>query len=209
MPKCEKKFGWSELIATIALLLSFLAFRQSCSVRNETKFLNKLNFRPTISLRAYFNESLGKTPHFTITNVGPVDATELQVQVTVLKYVQKLQKIMMTSPISNPDWFIERLPPLKPKTIEINKFDRSQFKSLLPAFKESLTNRVLEVQVTYHRDVDRKKYTEFSYYYKTLGGQWVDENDSALEPLIFNPIKNAVQQRRMVDSFENTDASHD
>ena len=105
----------------------------------------------------------------------------------------------MTSPISNPDWFIQRLPPLKPKKIEINKFDRSQFDSLLPAIKESPTNRVLEVQITYHRDVDRKKYTEFSFYFKTLEGKWVDENDSALESLIFNPIKKAVHQRRTVD----------
>ena len=202
MPKFERKFGWSELIATIALLLSFLAFRQSCSVRKETKFLNKLDFRPNISLQADFDESSGKSPHFKITNVGPVDATELKVQVTVLKYVLNLKKIMITSPLSKPDWFIQRLSPLKPETIQFNTLE---FESHLPAINESPINRVLEFQVTYHREVDRKKYTEFSYYFKTLDGKWVDENDSALEPLIFNPIKKAIHERRMLELFENKD----
>ena len=198
MPNFEKKFGWSEVIALVALLFSIGASLLSWKAHNETRFLNELNFRPTISFRTEFDEFSSKSPHFTITNVGPVDAIKLQVQVTVLKYIPKLKKIMMASPISNPDWFIRRLSPLKPETIEFNNL---VFDSVLPEVNESPTNRVLEVQITYHRDVDLKKYAEYFFYFKTLKGKWVDENDSALEPIIYNPIKNAVHQRHNIKGY--------
>lgn len=194
MIKLEKKFGWSELIAIIAVMVSGIAIYQSHLARKDVEKINKLDFRPTLALRAQLYHLKRIPPHIAITNNGPVDAVQLRARFYVLRYFPKKKKIGAVATGSNLQWTISRLSPTKTATIKIKE---SQLSSLLPVF-ENKENRVLEMRLTYRRDVDLKQYSVSAFYFMNQEGKWVNERSSSLDAKIYNPIKEAAFNRFVI-----------
>ena len=79
--KFERKFGLSEIISGLALILAAIAIWQSGIARDDVRTLNKLDLRPKLLLDAHLkriNESI--PAHINIKNEGPVDAIQVQMQ---------------------------------------------------------------------------------------------------------------------------------
>ena len=194
----EKKFGWSELIALLAIILSGLAIWQSYSALNNARILNKLDFRPTLSLRAQLYEINNKIPaHISIKNTGPIDAVQLQIQFYFLKYLPTKKQVGIAATGSDLQWTLDRLPPLKQVNIKIN---RIALTDMLPSIRsEEEDYRILEIRLTYRREVDLKKYSESAFYFVNQEGRFVSENDNSLDPEIYTSIKDAAFKRFNID----------
>lgn len=187
--KFERKFGLSEIIALIAVVISTIAIRQSHLARRDARILDKLDFRPTLSLRAQLH-GIDKIPaHINIKNKGAVDAIQVQIKFYFLKYLPYKKKVGAAATGSDLQWTIDRLPPLKQVNIKINE---TSLATLLPAINTEEHYRILEIFLTYRRDVDLRKYSESAFYFVNPEGKWVGEQSSSLNPETYNPIKEAV-----------------
>ena len=195
----EKKFGWPELIALGAIILSGLAIWQSHLARQDARILNKLDFRPTLALRAHLRKTGSIPAHINIKNTGPVDAIQVQVQFHFLRYFPDQNNIRaaMTMTGSDLQWTIERLPPLK--SVDI-KFNETLLSSYLPAINFEQHHRILEILLIYRREVDLKEYNESAFYFMSQEGLWVTENNTALDSELYKPIKEAVFSRFNIQS---------
>ena len=99
MMKFDKKFGLSEIIAAVALILSGVAIWQSILARNDAKIINKQGFRPSISLKAQLHKISDKIPaHISLKNKGPVDAIQVEVQFHYHKYSPEKQEVKSYDP---------------------------------------------------------------------------------------------------------------
>lgn len=205
----EKKFGWAEIIAIIAFVVSGWAIWQSNLARNDARILNKLDFRPTIALRAQLKKINNKIPaHINIQNKGPVDAVQVQIQFHFLRYLPNKKKIGGTMTGTDFKWAIDRFPPLKQKNIKISE---SSLNTLLPTIDSEKHYRILEIRLNYRREVDLKEYSESAFYFVSQEGKWVNETSSALNSEIYTPIKEAAISRFKVklDMLDHSDTLHE
>jgi len=189
--KFEKKFGVSEIIALVALAFSGVAIWQSHLTRNDTKILNKLNFRPTLALQAKLKKTNNTIPaHLNLINKGPIDAVQVQVQFYFHKYSEEQQKVVISGWDSGQQWTLDRLPSLKQVNIGVNELS---LKGMLPALSDHEKYcRILEIRLNYRREVDLKKYSERAFYFVNPDGEWVSERDSTLNSDFYKEIKEAV-----------------
>jgi hypothetical protein len=208
--KFEKKFGLSEIIATVALILSGVAIWQSILARNDARILNKLDFRPTLSLRAQLQNINDKIPaHINLKNKGPVDAIQVEVQFHYHRYFPDKKKAGASATGSDQQWTIDRLPSLKQVNIRINE---PLLDSLLPAMSDiEKYYRILEIRLNYRREVDLKEYSESAFYFVSQEGKWVSERSSALNSEFYEPIKKAAISRFTVmsDMLNGSDNLHE
>ncbi len=208
--KIETKIGLLEIIALLALILSGISIWQSFIARNDAKILNKLDFRPTLSLRAQLEKINDKIlAHINIRNKGPVDAIQLQVQFHFLRYLPNQQKVVASATGSDFQWTIDRLPSLKQANIEINE---SSLDTSLPTIMDSEKHyRILEIRLSYRREVDLKEYSESAFYFVSQEGKWVGETSNALDSEIYQPIKEAALSRFTVksDMLDISDILHE
>lgn len=191
-PKIEfqRKFGLSEIIAGLALILSAVAIWQSSIARNDSRILNKLDFRPILALHAQLERINDKIPaHINIRNKGPVDAVQVRIQFYFHRYLPATREIKVSATGSDVRWAIERLPALKHVNIKI---DERLLNNLLPVFSDGEKHyRILEIRLNYRRDADLREYSESAFYFVSQEGKWVGEDSSALNDEIYTPIKEA------------------
>lgn len=206
----KKKFGLSEIIATFAVILSGIAIWQSRIARNDARILNKLDFRPSLSLRAQLHKINDKIPaHLNIYNKGPVDAIQVKIQFHFLMYVPEAKKVAASATGSGFQWTIDRLPPLKQANIKINE---ESLYTLLPVISDDEKHyRILEIRLTYRREVDLKRYSESAFYFVSQEGRWVIETSNVLNSEIYKPIKEAALSRFTVksDMLDRGDILHE
>ena len=195
MIKFEYKIGISDVIAAIALMLSGIAIWQSVLARNDAKVFNKFDLRPSLELKAQLQNINDKIPaHIAIVNNGPVDAVQLVIQFHYHKYnPEKKQIRISTGESTQQRWTIDRFPPLNSKYINI---DASSLDNLLPSLLENEKYyRILEIRLTYRRDVDLKQYSESAFYFVNQDGKWVSEQSNSLDSDFYTPIKQAAIRR--------------
>ena len=194
----KKEIGWSELIALAAVILSSYAIWQSHIAFKNAKILNKLDFRPTLCLRTQLYEINNKIPaHINIKNTGPVDAVQFQIQLYFLRYLPTKKKVGIAATGSDLQWTHDRLPPLKEINININRISLA---NMLPSIRSDEEQyRILEIRLTYRREVDLKEYSESAFYFTNPKGRFVNENDNSLDSEIYTAIKEAAFKRFNID----------
>ncbi len=197
----------SLIIAALGALAACGAIWQSSLARNDTRILNKLDLRPILSIRSRLQENTNFPTHILIQNNGPVDAIQLQVSISILKYFPKIEKVRLVMTSSDLQWTIDKLPPLKKHAIKVNL---GVIDSMLPAF-EHKEYRILEIRLLYRREVDAREYSESSFYFVSPEGKWVSERSSALDSKVYEPIKKAAFQRfsAQLDMIDISDPLHD
>ncbi len=204
--KFERKIGWPEIIAVFAIGISVYATYQSYLARMDTRILNKVDFIPTLSLRAQLRK-IDKIPaHINIKNKGPVDAIQVQIQFHFHQYLPSKKKIGVTMTETDLQWTIDRLPPLKQVDI---KFNEVSLFTVLPAVNTREDHyRILEIRLIYRREVDLKEYDESAFYFVNQEGIWIGEHNNSLDPEIYGPIKEAAFSRFNIES-DRLDISSD
>jgi len=206
----ENKFGWAEAIALGALIISGCAMHHSRVALDNATIINRLNFRPKLSLQTRFQSSNNIPAYIAIKNTGPVDAIQLQIQFHFLRYFSKTNMINASATGSDLQWTIDKLPPLKSKIITL---DDIFLQNLLPVVTDSEKHhRILEIRLIYRRDAGLKEYTESAFYFTNQNGNFVAEDNSSLDPAIYNPIKKAAFKRFNIDTASlnlSSDILHD
>ncbi len=146
--------------------------------------------------------------HINIQNKGPVDAVQVQIQFYFLRYFPTKKKVRAIATGADLQWAIDRLPSLKTATIKLNE---SSLNTLLPAINFEKHHRILEILLTYRREVDLKKYSESAFYFVSQEGKWVSEISNALDSETYTPIKEAAFSRFKVKSnmLDHSDTLHE
>jgi len=215
MIRFERKFGYSEVIALIAVGFSLYAIWQASSAREDARLISGLDLRPNISLRSDFKRIKisrkpdtkaikEKAPYFLITNQGPIDAIQMEVQLFIHQYSQTTDKLGKTVTSSCYHWIIEQLPPLKSKTFTIDTWIYGQ-----PAASPASWNSVLEIRLTYRRNPDMHEFSQSAYYFVGPQEFWVSEKDhSSLNTERYRPIVKAAIAQRLDFPRRRSDILH-
>jgi hypothetical protein len=162
------------------------------------------DLKPTIELNTEFSSIKDTPPYITVKNRGPVDALQMVIEFTSLRYIDPMRKIAIMSTGSDWRWEISKLEPL----------DRKAFKlppSLLGVntrMQDPLYYNVLEVSIEYLRDPDRKQFKESAFYFINSEGRWVTENDSSINTDKYKKIKQAALNRLRIEMSPFSDKLH-
>lgn len=195
----EKKFGYSEIIALVAIGFSLIAIWQAHLSRKDARLISRLDLRPNIRLSSDFKrikiakkinqkEIKEKGPYFLIENNGSLDAIQLEVQIFMYNYSPEKGGLKGGVTASMYHWVIEKLPPLKSKVFPINEWIYTQ-----PTAHPPLWTCVLEIRITYRRNPDLHKFLKRAFYFVGPQDFWVSESDrSTLNTERYKPIVRAV-----------------
>lgn len=206
MIRFERKFGYSEVIALIAVGFSLYAIWQGSSAREDARLISGLDLRPNISLRSDFKRIKisrrpdtkaikEKAPYFQITNKGAIDAIQMEIQLFICEYSQAVDKVGKDITTSFYNWTVEKLPPQESKVFPVDDWIYIQ-----PTATNPLWKSVLEIRVTYRRNPDKSKFSQSAYYFVGPQEFWVNEKDhSSLNAERYRPIVKAAIGRQSRD----------
>jgi hypothetical protein len=181
----ENKIGYSEIIAILALLLSVFSLFRSCSVEKDNRALSHLDLRPNLRLSSFLKEIPGTPAHFTIHNAGPIDAIQVEVQVSILGVSTESSEITRAAIVGSENPII---------ISKLNSLESKSFRLPLDWLIRSCQLRVppkynvVEILVKYIRESDRALYAERAFYYLNPNNQLVTEYDNSLPSVIYKPI---------------------
>ena len=119
--KFEKKFGYAELFALIALILSGFAVWFGYLARQDAIILSGIELKPEIKVNANINKNKFKDLHAIIYNGGPVEALQLEVKLISHRYFEKLKGIKVSGTGSDTTFSMQNLEPLKSVAFKIPK----------------------------------------------------------------------------------------
>lgn len=184
----ENKIGYSEIISIIAIFLSVFALFRSCSVEKDNRALSHLDLRPNLRLSSFLQESPNTPAHFTIYNAGPIDAIQVEIQISILGISTKSKEFTRGAIIGSENPIaISKLISLESKSFKLPlSWLISNCQLTVPP-----KHNVVEILVKYLRDSDRKLYAERAFYYLNPNGQLVTEFDNSLTKENYAPIINA------------------
>lgn len=213
----EKKFGYSEIIALIAIIFSLSAIWQSHLVREDARLISGLDLIPNICLTSDFKrikiakkpdlkEIKEKGPYFLVENKGPIDAIQLEVQMFIHKYSPDTGRLKTGITSSMHHWVIEKLPPLKIKVFPIDDWFYMQ-----PAATSPFWHSVLEIRLSYRRNPDLHKFSKRAFYFVGPQEFWVSERDySTLNTERYIPIvRAAIGEKAWEVEWRYNDILHD
>lgn len=183
--KFENRLGYSELISIVAFLLSIFALYRGCAVERVNRALSHLDLRPHLCLNSFLKDSHGIPAHFTLYNAGPVDAVQVEIQLSILglstesRATTRVAIIGADNPIILP-----RLDSLSRKSFKL------PLEWLINNCKLSKPPKysVVEILVKYLREADRKLYAERAFYFLNPDNRLVTEYDNSLPREIYGPV---------------------
>lgn len=189
--KFENKLGYSEIISFIAILLSISALWRGCAVEKDNRALSYLDLRPHLRLNSFLKETQDFPAHFTLYNAGPVDAVQVEIQLSILglstesKETTRVAIMDLENPIILP-----RLGALNRKSFKL------PLEWLINNCKLSKPPKysVVEILVKYLREADRKLYAERAFYFLNPDNRLVTEYDNSLHKKIYKPIIKAAHR---------------
>jgi len=162
------------------------------SQNNElTKKLEKLDFRPILRINSLF-KAIGKLPaHFTITNVGPIEAQQIKIKMYGHRYFTQTNNINISGTNSTNDIYIKKLLPQETKAFKFHEgwLNTNARLAQLPQ------HNIMEIKITYRRPQDLTEYDESSFYFVNPDGLWVSEKSSSLNTDFYKKIKEILFQR--------------
>lgn len=187
----ENKIGYSEVISILAVLLSVFALYRSCSVEKDNRALSHLDLRPNIRLDSFLKELPDHPAHFTIYNAGPIDAIQVEVQISILGISTESSETTRAAIIGSENpVVISKLSSLESKSFKLPLDWLVRSCQLIVPPKHN----VVEILIKYLRESDRKLYAERAFYYLNPKNQLVTEYDNSLPKDIYKPIINAAHK---------------
>lgn len=153
-----------------------------------TQKLSKLDFRPIIRLDTLFRPAGKIPPHFSLTNIGPVDA--LQIKVRMLTHRCSPEKEKIYASITNTLYDVV-MPKLSPQETKAFKFKEDWLDSNARLATPS-ENNIMEIKITYRRPQDLQGFDESAFYFINPEGLWVPEGSSSLESENYQKMKKAL-----------------
>lgn len=184
----EKKIGWSEIVAIVAAIISSFALWLSYWAWQDSRAISGLNLIPIVHLTANMPKNEHSSSYFTVLNVGPTDALQLEIQLVFHAYSPKTNTIDGSVSTTWHKWAVPSLSPSSQKSFKLPAKELVQRINLL----KNPENQVIELQMTYRRQPDKKKYMYSSFYFVNPEGRWVNEEDQSLSGNIYAAIKQSI-----------------
>lgn len=175
-------------ISLVALVISAWSACQSAKNSEVTRRLSKLDFRPTLRLESLF-KAIGKIPpHWSLTNIGPVEAVQIKVEMISHRYIPGQKKMSLSLKNTINTTAISTIPPQETRAY---KFQDGWLEANA-RLQDPPQCYVMEILVTYRRPQDLKEYSESAYYFVDPAGLWVPENSSSLQGEPYDSMKTAL-----------------
>lgn len=166
----------SILISIAALYFAWEANKISRHNRTDLRAIERLDLTPVIQFRAHFGSV---EPFFEITNLGPIEPVQIEIQLFELRYNPDVGEIKFAITGSEATWKFPKLNLNKSKQIKIPKewyspkiwLDKSKVTKL------PIQNFVVEVLVSFRREPDLELFEKRAFYFHDAKGNKVKENN--------------------------------
>lgn len=175
-------------VSFVALLISGWSVFLSTKNSEVTHRLAKLDFRPNLRLHSWF-KSIGKTPpHWELTNIGPVEAVQVKVQLISHRYLLTSQEIGLSLTRSD---LVTSIPKVAPQEWKWKAFPEGWLDTNARLQNPPQCN-IMEILLTYRRPQDLKEYSESAYYFIDPNGLWKPERSGSLKGELYESMKAAL-----------------
>lgn len=208
-----KTFGIivTVFIAVISLFFSYKSLdisKESLSiaesVREDNRKIERLDLKPEIRFNTEFCRINDISPHFTIINLGPIDAIQIVVEFMAHHYDlsgDRFISIGGTEELTK----IVNLPPMQFRSFEISE----HFLNVNSRLHEPLQNNIIEARISYRKDPGRELFIKRAFYFINSEGRWVTEIDNSLESEEYLKIKEKILQKFIDFDYYRGDVLHD
>lgn len=212
----NKFFIVKDVVIAMVAILALLVSIKSCSIANSSlnastesnenyKKVEKLELNPEIKFNINFEGIKGSPPYFTIQNFGPIDATQVVVELVINRYDQEKDRFIN---IFSTDQrvVINNLSTLQSKSYEISQ----HFLDVNSRLGKPLNQNVIEARISYRKEPDLQLFIKRAFYFIDPAGKWVGENNNNLKDEIYSIMKES-----LLNKFNDTgilfhgDALHD
>ncbi len=172
----------------------------------QARWIANLDPRVTldVDLNLKRNELNEIPPHFKIKNWGPIKAEQVEVRFTAFEYNKATKEVEFSMHSSGDEdgqnFLIGDLDALKYKFFKVD----NKLLSLYLEKKVPDTESIIETQVSYRRESDKKSYSSFVYSFVGSDGEWVSLNEESLDlnsSTHFKELNEAVQLFKEEHSF--------
>lgn len=191
---------------SIPYILSIIALYISIQGQRQARLVERLDLKPILELNTEFRYIKNSPPYVTIKNVGPVEALQMVIQLTSLRYSDLSKSIKMALTDSRWRWEIPELTPLKTCYI---KLPNSLLYDGSIKIEKPLKYNVFKLSIKYRRNPDRKQFEECAFYFVNPEGEWTGENSTSINNDEYKEIKEAVFKKMSLDvPFLGNDRLH-
>jgi len=228
MGKGNWKKSWVSISLHITAILvagsALLVSSRSCSVAeqasNDIRAIERLDLEPLISFDMEFRQIKKYPPHLVLTNLGPIDAVQVSIQLVAMRYDSLKNIIRIRTFGSEVQWSISKLEVMQPKYFTIPQ----HWVETNSRIAEPPEHNVIEACIVYRRDPDRKIYGRRALYFINPEGMWVSERDQSInseryadiiasahasEPCITIMEKSRVKPGDLLHEFDPIPGTHD
>ena len=175
-------------VSLLAILISGWSAFLSTKNSGITYRLAKLDFRPILSLETLF-VSIGKIPpHLELTNIGPVEAVQVKVQLISHRYFPATEMIQISLTGTDETTSISTIAPQETKSCV---FPKGWLDSNARLHDPPQCN-IMEILLNYRRPQDLKAYSESAYCFVDPNGFWTTETSSSLKGELYESMKAAL-----------------
>lgn len=184
------------LISSAASYYSILTARSAFEISNLEP---RLEFRSNIDTLEQDREGESFL-HFQIMNRGPVAATQLWVDFNIYEYSPESKSILFSARTggAGENFVVGDLKPLEKKVLRVDGKIVSSYLTQEVVSK----NNIIEAQIAYSRDSDKREFLKFVYFTQDSNGDWIsEEQHSALDPTRFNEMIDAVKRYKTSRSY--------
>lgn len=175
-------------VSLVALLISGLSLFLYMKNSEVTQKLAKLDFHPILSLDTLF-VTIGKIPpHWELTNIGPVEAVQVKVQLISHRYYPTTEMIQISLTGPGGTTSISTIAPQETKSYTFPK----GWLDTNARLQNPPQCNIIEILLTYRRPQDLREYSESAYYFVDPNGFWVPETSSSLKGELYESMKAAL-----------------
>jgi len=175
------------ILIILSLCLSINSFILAKQAINKIVLNEKLSLQPNIELKTEFRLIMDLPPHFKLTNKGPVNAFQINVKFTYLRYDPSSKSIGVIFSQADWEW---NIPELKINESRIFRLPESLLGKNTRS-QEPVYHNVLEVKVKFANPYGRR-FEAKGYYFINPQGSWVFEADNSIDSQEFYEIKEAL-----------------
>ena len=174
------------------------------SVREDNRKIERLDLKPEIRFNIEFRRINDIPPHFTIINLGPIDAVQMTVEFMVHYYDLSGDRFISTGGTEGLTKIVN-LPPMQSRSFEISE----HFLNVNSRLHEPLQNNIIEARISYRKDPDRELFVKRALYFINPEGRWVTEINNSLESEEYLKIKEKILNKFIDFDFYYGDILHD
>jgi hypothetical protein len=183
--------GWSPLIISIiSLTVAGYSAVVATGVRRDNRAIAALDLRPQLKLRTFLGAHKKIPRHFTIDNIGPLEAVQIEVQLLSHFYDRKKDRMISGWGSEN----LYRIGSLTPPHVVQIPFN-DHFLDVNARLHKPLQDNVIEIRISYRHPTDMQLFRESAFCFVNPEGQWVAENISSVSNEAYGKLKEALFAR--------------